>query len=232
MSWIPQICASRNLPFSTHATLTSFHVRVLDALRAASTAPSQSPSLMRQEHRRGKLEMELYRSLAALYISLWKQRSPTSWIWPTLGLLMSSCRDARLSVIAYAYMSSVSILGCLICWRHMSRYLMSSSHRATSLALAMTSSKCSWFLALSSAWIAGLTLFCSSCASARRVNTWSSPSCSAKSYARSRSCSCSMSTATASVVWLNFLYTVNASSYKPDETQMFAMSRESYWFRR
>ena len=40
--WRPHICASRNSPLSTHAKQTSFHVRVLLAFLALSTAPLKS----------------------------------------------------------------------------------------------------------------------------------------------------------------------------------------------
>jgi len=64
-----QICASRNSPASTHDALTSFHVRVEFALRAASTDAWNSPSRTRQVARRAKLEMEVNMSFAGTYIS-------------------------------------------------------------------------------------------------------------------------------------------------------------------
>lgn len=65
---IAQICASRNSSASTHAALTSFHVRALLALRAASTACWYSVRWTRHEARRLQLELDVKSTFAASYM--------------------------------------------------------------------------------------------------------------------------------------------------------------------
>mmetsp|Transcript_7930 Transcript_7930/g.13628 ORF Transcript_7930/g.13628 Transcript_7930/m.13628 type:complete len:228 (-) Transcript_7930:754-1437(-) len=221
------ICARRNSRDSMHAKHTSFHVRVLLALRAASTAAWYWPSLTRQDVRREKLDTLVNRILAASYRPCSKHLSPITWICPTLGAATNSSSSLRRLVLAYAYISSESMDASLTFLRAISRYFTrSSKHEADSAAL-MTSAYAAASFAFRNDAMASETMPCSSWAFARLLHTSGSLTRSANSKALGMLLRLNSSTFTADTFWWNFLKMKYASSYSSESTAILAMSGPS-----
>mmetsp|Transcript_20370 Transcript_20370/g.72037 ORF Transcript_20370/g.72037 Transcript_20370/m.72037 type:complete len:324 (-) Transcript_20370:3465-4436(-) len=205
MMFRPQICARRNSPASTHAAFTIFHVRVDDALRAASTASRKAPS--RTWHAASlALELMLLNSTrAASNLPSANRRSPTGSICATWLPVMKISRSPRRSVCASAYTSSVSTKRSLSFLRAICRKRTRSSYLPAACAAAVTSLYAAASLALMKESMAAFTSPAVSCARASRLHTSGSSTRLANSSARARSPMWSMSTPAASTWLSNFL---------------------------
>mmetsp|Transcript_10294 Transcript_10294/g.24656 ORF Transcript_10294/g.24656 Transcript_10294/m.24656 type:complete len:206 (+) Transcript_10294:1296-1913(+) len=201
----PQICAKRNSPASTHAAFTCFHVRMDDALRAASTASRYWPRCTKQLASLALALVALNSTRAASNWPSSKQRSPTFSSCATCEPEIKISRSPRRLVRASAYTSSVSTNRSFTFWRAISRKRTRSSYWPVSAALAATCLYALASLALMNASMADLTSPASSAALARVLHTSATSMRSANSCARGRSPMWLMSTPAASTLRLNFL---------------------------
>mmetsp|Transcript_24552 Transcript_24552/g.49745 ORF Transcript_24552/g.49745 Transcript_24552/m.49745 type:complete len:245 (+) Transcript_24552:1158-1892(+) len=210
MRFSPHICARRNSSALTHATSTSFHVRVKFALRAASTASANFLRRTRQEASLSCFEMEEKSMRAASNIPISAQRSPTSSTLAMLGEETNSSSSLIMLVRAYAISIAVSISPraswvpksfCLA----MRRKVMRAWYSSASCAALITSRYWEGSLDLTKESMASTTWLLVSCAVASVLQTSSMLQALAKSLARSRSLISSRRTPMAFFLSSNFL---------------------------
>mmetsp|Transcript_61353 Transcript_61353/g.146100 ORF Transcript_61353/g.146100 Transcript_61353/m.146100 type:complete len:221 (-) Transcript_61353:3432-4094(-) len=210
MRFRPHICASRNSSAWTHATRTSFQVRVKLLLRAASTASANLPRRTRQDASLSCLEMDENSMRAASNMPISAHRSPTSSTFAMFGDDTNSSSSDIWLVRARAMSMAVSITE-RASWvpksflRAMWRNVMSAMSSPASWAPSITRRYSAGSLALTYESIAAATSLDCSWAAARVDHTSSRLHAVAKSLARSRSLRFSRSTAMAALLSSYFL---------------------------
>mmetsp|Transcript_42102 Transcript_42102/g.61902 ORF Transcript_42102/g.61902 Transcript_42102/m.61902 type:complete len:269 (-) Transcript_42102:3456-4262(-) len=206
----PQICASLNSSCATHATSTSFHVRVKLALRAASTASAYFSSRTRQEASLSCLLMEEKSMRAASNRPISAHRSPTSSTLAMLGDDTNSSSSDTMLVRAYAINMAVSMTDRASCvpksfLRAICKNVMSGKYWSAFCAASITLMYSDGSLALTYESMASDTEPFCNCAAASVLQVSSRLLAVAKSLARSRSPMFSSSTIIAAFLSSYFL---------------------------